>query len=240
MQPNLVGKFRQPLNHTSKSISEFEGLLDHVRSVTPHFLERLHALRRHALVGDTRGIGLVGCVEGRLQGPGDRFARDLEFGRAIDEVCEEQGLIVRPLVNMCVFSPPLIITRMPVLVGQTVAAGMTLAELADYSELYLEGRTFERDGKALSRVAENHWTISALFESGERDRDTVSNLDLVYSSNAIHVESRTLPFYVRLPNEMVRTIPSPDGHTFVEWRYRPGRRVQLLVPIEELKDQPLA
>lgn len=91
-------------------IIEAEGLLDHVRNVTPHFSERLHALRRHALVGDTRGIGLVGCVEGRLLGPGDRFARDLEFGRAIDEVCEELGLIVRPLVNMCVFSPPLIIT----------------------------------------------------------------------------------------------------------------------------------
>ena len=65
----------------------------------------------HAIVGDTRGIGLVGCVEGRPRGTGDRFARDLEFGRAIDTVCEELGLIVRPLVNMCVFSPPLIITE---------------------------------------------------------------------------------------------------------------------------------
>ncbi len=65
----------------------------------------------HPIVGDTRGIGLVGCVEGRPRGTGDRFARDLEFGRAIDTVCEELGLIVRPLVNMCVFSPPLIITE---------------------------------------------------------------------------------------------------------------------------------
>ena len=65
----------------------------------------------HPIVGDTRGIGLVGCVEGRPRGAGDRFARDLEFGHAIDAVCEELGLIVRPLVNMCVFSPPLIITE---------------------------------------------------------------------------------------------------------------------------------
>ena len=91
-------------------IIEEEGLLEHVRTVAPHFLERLHALRRHPIVGDTRGMGLVGCVEGRPQGPGDRFSRDLAFGARVDEVCEELGLVVRPLVNMCVFSPPLIIT----------------------------------------------------------------------------------------------------------------------------------
>ena len=91
-------------------IIEAEGLLEHVRTIAPHFLERLHALRRHAIVGDTRGMGLVGCVEGRPQGPGDRFSRDLAFGTQVDQVCEELGLVVRPLVNMCVFSPPLIIT----------------------------------------------------------------------------------------------------------------------------------
>ena len=83
-------------------IIEDEGLLEHVRAIAPHFNERLHALRRHPIVGDTRGIGLVGCVEGRPHGPGDRFARDLEFGSRVDQVCEELGLIVRPLVNMCV------------------------------------------------------------------------------------------------------------------------------------------
>ena len=29
----------------------------------------------------------------------------------IDEACHDRGLIVRPLINMCVFSPPLVITR---------------------------------------------------------------------------------------------------------------------------------
>jgi multidrug efflux pump subunit AcrA (membrane-fusion protein) len=130
-----------------------------------------------------------------------------------------------------------IITEMPVHVGQTIAAGTTLAELADYSELYIEGRTFERDVKALSRVTASGWKISALFEGLDGDRETVPDLELVYAATEIHIESRTLPFYVRLPNEMIRSTPSPNGHAFVEWRHRPGRRVQLLVPIEELKDQ---
>ena len=92
-------------------IFEKEGILDHVRQVSPHFLERLHALRESPIVGNTRGLGLVGCVEGRLPMEGDRLALDREFGQRVDKRCEALGLIVRPLVNMCVFSPPLIITE---------------------------------------------------------------------------------------------------------------------------------
>ena len=92
-------------------IIENEGILDHVRQVSPHFLKRLHALRDSPIVGDVRGLGLVGCVEGRLAKDGDRLALDKEFGQRVDERCEELGLIVRPLVNMCVFSPPLVITE---------------------------------------------------------------------------------------------------------------------------------
>jgi adenosylmethionine-8-amino-7-oxononanoate aminotransferase len=29
----------------------------------------------------------------------------------MDEACEKRGLLVRPIINMCVFSPPLVITR---------------------------------------------------------------------------------------------------------------------------------
>jgi adenosylmethionine-8-amino-7-oxononanoate aminotransferase len=51
-------------------------------------------------------MGLLGCIEGK--------AEDLEaerrLGSMIDAACEEMGLIVRPLINMAVFSPPLIIT----------------------------------------------------------------------------------------------------------------------------------
>ena len=92
-------------------IFEREALLEHVRAVSPHFLDRLHALRESPIVGDTRGMGLVGCVEGRFSGDGDRLALDKEFGSRIDRKCEELGLIVRPLLNMCVFSPPLVITE---------------------------------------------------------------------------------------------------------------------------------
>lgn len=94
-------------------IIETEGLLEHVREIAPHFQARLRDLSRHEIVGDCRGMGLVGCVEGRpAQGmsEADRLAIDMEFGARVDAKCEAMGLIVRPLINMCVFSPPLIIT----------------------------------------------------------------------------------------------------------------------------------
>lgn len=36
---------------------------------------------------------------------------DNEVGRRIDRHCQELGLLVRPLINMCVMSPPLVITK---------------------------------------------------------------------------------------------------------------------------------
>ncbi|MGD1924250.1 MAG: aminotransferase class III-fold pyridoxal phosphate-dependent enzyme [Paracoccaceae bacterium] len=92
-------------------IIETEGLLDHVKAVAPHFLSRLEALRASPVVGDVRGIGLVGCIEGML-GAGDTpLAVQRDLGARLDAVCEEMGLIVRPLINRAVFSPALIITK---------------------------------------------------------------------------------------------------------------------------------
>ena len=94
-------------------IMEREDLLAHVREISPHFQAGMRKLSRHEIVGDVRGMGLLGCVEdtARPDLPEDRrMAIDLEFGRLVDAECEARGLIVRPLLNMCVFSPPLIIT----------------------------------------------------------------------------------------------------------------------------------
>ena len=36
---------------------------------------------------------------------------DYEVGSRIDAHCQSLGLLVRPLINMCVMSPPLCVTR---------------------------------------------------------------------------------------------------------------------------------
>ena len=91
-------------------IFEAEGILDHVKEMTPLFLERLGALSDMPFVTDTRGMGLMGCVE--CSGEGETsLERDYEFGSLIDAHCQSQGLILRPIINMCVFSPPLVISE---------------------------------------------------------------------------------------------------------------------------------
>ena len=57
-------------------------------------------------------MGLMACIECVA----DKESRnplelDLEVGKRIDTHCQERGLLVRPLIQMCVMSPPLTITR---------------------------------------------------------------------------------------------------------------------------------
>lgn len=99
-------------------ILERESILEHVRDLAPHFQARLAALREIPLVFDTRGMGLVGCVECTVRGlesggmsHEELLAFDTDLGARIDRHCHQLGLMLRPMVNLCVFSPPLVITR---------------------------------------------------------------------------------------------------------------------------------
>ena len=40
-----------------------------------------------------------------------KLKKDYDFGSLIDKAAEKRGLIIRPIINMCVFSPPLTITK---------------------------------------------------------------------------------------------------------------------------------
>ncbi len=93
-------------------IFEEEGLLEHVRKVAPHFQARMAALRHLPIVGDVRGIGLVGCVD-CVAGAADTdpWNPQWQIGARLDRHCQDMGLLLRPIINMCVFSPPLIITE---------------------------------------------------------------------------------------------------------------------------------
>ena len=88
-----------------------EDLFAQARETGPYLQQQLQTLRDIPIVRDVRGEGLMACVECELvQGEDDLFA-DYEIGKLIDRHCQARGLIVRPLINMCVMSPPLTITR---------------------------------------------------------------------------------------------------------------------------------
>jgi adenosylmethionine-8-amino-7-oxononanoate aminotransferase len=87
------------------------GLLAHARAVSGHFQQSLKALEDLPLVGEVRGLGLMACVECVADRAGNNpLTLDLAVGKRIDSHCQELGLLVRPLINMCVMSPPLTIS----------------------------------------------------------------------------------------------------------------------------------
>jgi adenosylmethionine-8-amino-7-oxononanoate aminotransferase len=92
-------------------IFERDGILQHARDVIPYFQKRLHAMHDMPLIVDTRGAGLVGCLECALQKDGVQSDEtNALIGPRLDAHCQQLGLMVRPYGNMCIFSPPLIIT----------------------------------------------------------------------------------------------------------------------------------
>ncbi len=131
---------------------------------------------------------------------------------------------------------PLLVEELNVHKGQSVNAGEQLCTLADYSLLFIEGRAFEQDSDAVTKAAENDWSVSAVFP-GEKGETIIDDLKLAFVGNAVDPVNRSLAFYVSLPNQMVRDQVSPDGQRFVSWKYRPGQRLQLRVPVEEWKEQ---
>jgi len=118
--------------------------------------------------------------------------------------------------------------------GQHVTAGDTLAVLTDHASLLVEGEAFEQDIPQITRAAAEDRKIVAILESKGGPEQKVEGLEIDYVANRIDPESRALHFYVRLPNEIVRDKRGDgDGSArFVEWRYKPGQRMQLRVPVE--------
>ncbi len=90
-------------------ILQRDDVLGHVRRVAPRFQARLRTLLDLPLVGDVRGTGLMAAVEATDEKHAP-LEKDKEIGEMIDTQCQKLGLLVRPIVNLCVLSPPLTVT----------------------------------------------------------------------------------------------------------------------------------
>jgi 4-aminobutyrate--pyruvate transaminase len=92
-------------------IYEERKLYEHVRKIAPQFQAGLSALAEHALVGDTRGIGLVGACE-LVRDKSTKAAFDAKsaVGAKCMHFCQEHGLIVRAIGDVIALCPPFIVT----------------------------------------------------------------------------------------------------------------------------------
>lgn len=120
--------------------------------------------------------------------------------------------------------------------GQQVQAGQLLATLANHGVLYIEGHAFKQEAPALAMAAEQSWNIQVEF--AEDDPASWPALDQTFHirhlANSIDTQSRTFDFFVPLENQSRDY--QQGGQTFVVWRFRPGQRVRLHVPVAERND----
>jgi multidrug resistance efflux pump len=121
--------------------------------------------------------------------------------------------------------------------GQHVKAGDPLCVLVDHAVLYVQGKAFEQDAAALDKAANSDWRVTAVVQAHGQERQMVPGLPIVYLANKIEPESRALPFYVELPNKLIRDRKTPDGHRFSGWQFKPGQRLELLIPVERWADR---
>ena len=88
-------------------------LVGHVREVGPHLQSELRRrFAGHELVGEVRGVGLIGAIELVAdKHTATNFDPNQKIGARLVKLCETHGVIGRALANdTLAFSPPLIIT----------------------------------------------------------------------------------------------------------------------------------
>ncbi len=120
--------------------------------------------------------------------------------------------------------------------GTQVQAGQLLGVLSDHRTLSIAGHAFKREAPAIELAAREQWPV--LVEFAEDDADEWPQVDQTFVihhlANAIDPASRTFEFFVPIANQS-RSY-STNGQTFVVWRFRPGQRVRIHVPVERLDD----
>ena len=117
--------------------------------------------------------------------------------------------------------------------GQTVQAGDLLANLANHQSLFVIGHAFKREAGLLEQAAQNKVPLGIEFaeDSNELWPAIDQQFQIRHLSNTIDTATRTFDFFVPLLNQS-RTYQK-DGMTFLVWRFRPGQRTRIEVPVEK-------
>jgi putrescine aminotransferase len=89
------------------------GIIERVRNdIGPYLQNRWRELSDHPLVGEVRGIGLIGALElTREKGRRRGFAEPGTIGTLCRDLCIANGLVMRAVRDTMIIAPPLVMTR---------------------------------------------------------------------------------------------------------------------------------
>ena len=90
-----------------------EKIVERVKAETaPYLQKRLRELADHPLVGEVRGVGMLGAIElVQDKASRKRFAGDIGVGMICRSHCFNNGLIMRAVGDTMIISPPLVISH---------------------------------------------------------------------------------------------------------------------------------
>lgn len=125
--------------------------------------------------------------------------------------------------------------------GMTVERGTSLARLADHRYLYVRGEAFEQDVPRLYELEANHVPVEVQFghthqDAADRNYATRS-AEIAYIDNHADEKTGTFFFYLRLKNEVAADSLLLDQSVTRQWRFKPGQRVHLMLPMDQFEDQ---
>lgn len=128
------------------------------------------------------------------------------------------------------------VQELAVILGQQVRAGQLLSTLANHRSLYIEGHAFKREAPFLENAAQNGWGVVVEFAEDDPAHWPVleQTFRIRHLANSIDTNSRTFDFFIPLTNQF-RSYER-ESQTFIVWRFRPGQRVRLHVPVEKLEN----
>jgi len=112
-----------------------------------------------------------------------------------------------------------------VALGDYVQAGQVLCQLADHRRLLVEGSAFKSEAKAIAATSAGRVPVCVeIADENAGDWPTPDKLFIRHISEHVDPATRTFAFFLPLENQQDSGV----------WRYSPGQRVRLRVPLEKM------
>ena len=89
-----------------------EKIVEYVKNeAAPYLQKKIAELAEHRLVGEVRGVGLLGAIElVKNKATRERFEEKGTAGSLCRDICVSNGLVMRAVGDTMIMSPPLVIS----------------------------------------------------------------------------------------------------------------------------------
>ena len=124
--------------------------------------------------------------------------------------------------------------------GEAVERGQPMFQVSDYSQLLVQTVAFESDIELLRNLQKFEQSVAVEFGHNQ-DSDhgyeiRRDGLKISYIEQRIDKATQSLHMYLPLPNERVELPVQEENRKFTAWRFRPGQRAHVRVPVKTWND----